>query len=183
MARGAVLLLGVAVVFLIVSATSHAVRDSGDAAPDRARLRHDGWSFPDTLPHGMRLMSVEERGPDGTLVTAAAAPGDGDDYVHLGYTNGSSVVSVFIQRGRLDARQLLNWHVKELNGHTIWVQGSSGTNAIWPSGDYVYTVLADAPADVVDGVVAALPHEGEPGLWQRLARGMDRVLAWADPFD
>jgi sigma-E factor negative regulatory protein RseB len=180
------LLLAVALLCLMMSAPARAAApdDPGDtdAGLDLALLRQDGWSFPMSLPRRMRLVVAEERRADGTMETGGD-PSPGADYVHLGYSDGASVLSVFIQRGRLDAGRLANWHVQERNGHTIWVQGSGGTNAIWSSGDYVYTVLADAPADMVDAAVAALPHEGEPGFWQRLTRGMDRVLAWANPFD
>lgn len=187
-ARGAALLLAVALLCLVVGGVSRATRSEdpgeGDATMDALQLRHAGWSFPDVLPGGLRLFTAEERRSDGRLEPAvAAADDDSDDYVHLGYTDGTRVLSVFIQRGRLDVNRLANWHARVINGHTIWTQGSSGTNAIWSSGDYVYTVLANAPADVMDTVVDALPHEGEPGFWERLTRGMDRVLAWANPFD
>jgi sigma-E factor negative regulatory protein RseB len=209
---GAVLLLAVAVLCLMITGPSWAATssagdaDSGLGSPPRrgddlfwaatgpvgpggeelaglALLRRQGWSCPMSLPRGMRLILAEERRADGTLDAARGSASPDGDYVHLGYSDGTSVLSVFIQKGRLDSAQLANWHVLERNGHTIWVQGSGGANAIWSSGDYVYTVLADAPADVVDAVVAVLPHEAAPGFWQRVSRGMDRVLAWANPFD
>jgi hypothetical protein len=46
----------------------------------------------------------------------------------------------------------------------------------------VYTVMADAPAQTVDAVVGALPHDGPPGFWKRLSRGFVRLASWVNPF-
>lgn len=175
------LLLTAMALCLLVSGSARAVAPAphAEGGPDVSHLRAGGWPVPGALPRRLRLVLAQEHRWDGTLLTG----GDGEAaYVHLGYTDGVSVVSIFIQKGRLDAARLLNWHVRERFGHTIWVQDPEGRNAIWSSGDYVYTVFADAPADVVDAVVAALPHEAEPSLWDRLGRGVDRVIAWANPF-
>jgi hypothetical protein len=45
----------------------------------------------------------------------------------------------------------------------------------------VYTLIAAAPRDTVGQVVAALPHDGDPGLLGRLARGLHRLLSWLTP--
>ncbi|MEV5411641.1 hypothetical protein AB0K60_22735 [Thermopolyspora sp. NPDC052614] len=175
-----VILLAVVALCLLAGGSAHAGGPVAHAegGPDVSHLRDRGWIVPGVLPRRLKLFMAEEHRRDGTPVT-------GDEeaaYIHLGYTDGTSVVSVFIQKGQLDAARLVNWHVRERFGHTIWVQGPEGKNAIWSSGDYVYTVFADASADVVDSVVAALPHESESGFWERLTRGVDRVIAWANPF-
>jgi hypothetical protein len=47
----------------------------------------------------------------------------------------------------------------------------------------VYTVLGDAPDDVVQAVIAGLPHErAAAGVMSRLNRGADRVASWFNPF-
>ncbi|GHE29128.1 hypothetical protein GCM10017673_34420 [Streptosporangium violaceochromogenes] len=157
----------------------------GDASPSRAapptpspaaggldlaevpRLFVGGWRFPGVLPGRLELFTAH-----------AASAG----YLHLGYSDGLSVVSVFIQPGVLDEERLRGWHPQRRGGHTIWMRDSAGQETIWASGGHVYTVFADAPADMVDAVVAALPHEPAPGLWTRLGRGAHRLLSWVNPF-
>jgi hypothetical protein len=137
--------------------------DRAAAADARAR----GWRFPDALPGGLTLFraSVEREG-----------------HLYLGYSDGLSVLSVFVQPGRLAEERLHGWRSLHRYGHTIWSRDSGGREAIWTSGGHVYSVFADAPADMVDAAVAALPHEPPPGLWQRLGKGAARLLSWANPF-
>jgi sigma-E factor negative regulatory protein RseB len=181
MGGSVVILLAVVALCLLAGGSARAVGPAAHAegGPDVSHLRDRGWTVPGVLPRRLKLFTAEEHRRDGTPLT-----GEDEEaaYVHLGYSDGTSVVSVFIQKGQLDAARLVNWHVRERFGHTIWVQGPEGKNAIWSSGDYVYTVFADAPEDVVDSAVAALPHESESGFWERLTRGVDRVIAWANPF-
>ncbi|MGV9303543.1 sigma-E factor regulatory protein RseB domain-containing protein [Nonomuraea sp. NPDC003727] len=129
-------------------------------------LRARGWSLPSVLPGGFEL--------------AHAAENDG--YLKLGYSDGVSVVSVFVQRGTLDEERLAGWRSRSRDGNTIWIRDAAGREMIWASGGHVYTVVADAPADVVEAAVRGLPHEAEPGFWQRFARGAHRVLSWVNPF-
>ncbi|MFI6508514.1 sigma-E factor regulatory protein RseB domain-containing protein [Streptosporangium sp. NPDC050855] len=132
------------------------------------RLRAAGWHFPTALPGRLELFAAHR-----------AAAG----HVYLGYSDGLSVVSVFIQPGMLDEERLRDWHAERRNGHTIWVRDPAGQETIWASGGHVYTVFADAPADMADAAVAALPHEPVPDLWARLGRGAARVLSWVNPFE
>ena len=54
---------------------------------------------------------------------------------------------------------------------------------VWSAEGTVYTVLASAPEDVVDDVIAAWPHETpKNGFLARLARGLARVASWFNPF-
>ena len=52
----------------------------------------------------------------------------------------------------------------------------------WSGHGFVYTVLADAPPQLVDAVVAALPQNTPPGFWSRLGRGLGRLASMVDPF-
>ncbi|MCG5216680.1 sigma-E factor regulatory protein RseB domain-containing protein [Streptosporangium soli] len=131
-----------------------------------AGLRDRGWTFPRALPGRLELFTAEETG----------------GYLHLGYSDGLSVVSVFVQRGSLDEARLAGWHATARSGHTIWIRDSAEQETIWASGGHVYTVVADAPADMVDAAVAALPHESDPGFWARMGRGAGRLLSWINPF-
>jgi hypothetical protein len=126
-----------------------------------------GWRFPRALPGHLELFAADNTSPG---------------YLYLGYSDGLSVVSVFIQSGVLDEERLRGWHAEQRSGHTIWIRDSAGQETIWASGGHVYTVFADAPADMVDAVVAALPHEPVPDLWTRLGRGANRLLSWVNPF-
>jgi len=130
-------------------------------------MEAEGWRFPRTLPGRLELFAAH-RVPSG--------------YLYLGYSDGLSVVSVFIQSGMLDEEGLQGWHAERRNGHTIWIRDPAGQETIWASGGHVYTVFADAPADMVDAAVAVLPHEPVPDLWTRLGRGASRLLSWANPF-
>ena len=53
----------------------------------------------------------------------------------------------------------------------------------WSSQDIIYTVIADAPAQTVDAMVGALPHDTRPGFSKRMSRGLVGLASWADPFD
>jgi hypothetical protein len=181
----AVLLFAALALCLLAGGSAGAAGAAGQAraegdGPDVSRLRARGWVVPGALPRRLRLVLAEERRLDGRPFTGAEDVAS--TYVHLGYSDGRSTVSVFVQQGRLDAARLVNWHVRERFGHTIWTQESDGRNAIWSSGEHVYTLFADAPADVVDSVIATLPHEDEPGFWERLSRNVARAVAWANPF-
>ncbi|GAA3105831.1 sigma-E factor regulatory protein RseB domain-containing protein [Streptosporangium carneum] len=139
----------------------------GSDVGEAPRLLSMGWRLPTALPGRLELFAVH------VLPTG---------YLYLGYSDGLSVVSVFVQSGVLDGEQLRGWHAQQRDGHTIWMRNSAEQETIWASGGHVYTVLADAPADTVDAAVAALPHEPVPTLWNRLGRGAHRLLSWANPF-
>ncbi|MFJ2028943.1 sigma-E factor regulatory protein RseB domain-containing protein [Streptosporangium sp. NPDC087985] len=148
-------------------ASAHVPDPGGSDLGEMPGLRALGWRFPETLPGRLELFAVH-----------ATSPG----YLYLGYSDGLSVVSLFIQSGVLDEERLRGWHARRLNGHTIWIRDSAEQETIWASGGHVYTVFADAPADMVDAAVAVLPHEPAPNLWTRLGRGASRLLAWAGFF-
>jgi MucB/RseB N-terminal domain len=139
----------------------------GFALTEVPRLSAGGWRFPRALPGHLELFAAHNTSPG---------------YLYLGYSDGLSVVSVFIQPGVLDGERLHGWHAEQRSGHTIWIRDSAGQETIWASGGHVYTVFADAPADMVDAAVAALPHEPVPDLWTRLGRGASRLLSWVNPF-
>ena len=99
----------------------------------------------------------------------------------LGYSDGLSVVSVFEQRGDLAAR-LAGWQQAKVDGHVIYVAEPDQRSLTWSGRGMVYTVMADAPAQTVDAVVGALPHDGPPGFWKRMSRGFVRLASWVNPF-
>lgn len=129
-----------------------------------------GWRVPRRLPANLSLFQTRSTSDPGT--------------VHLAYSDGLSSVSVFVQRGRLNAGRLSGWRRVLVHGHPVFEHDDQQRWAVWDAGGQVYTVLADAPQGTADAVVAALPHGGGggDGFWQRLRRGGDRLAAWLNPF-
>ncbi|HEU5158083.1 MAG TPA: sigma-E factor regulatory protein RseB domain-containing protein [Streptosporangiaceae bacterium] len=138
------------------------------AAAELGMLRSDGWTLPASLPGHLELYDARQADRDGVI--------------HLGYTDGLSAVSVFIQRGALDERRVAHWRKTERDGRTVYEHNALKRWAVWDSDEYVYTVLADAPQGTADAVIAALPH-GDPGFWGRLGRGLKRLGSWLNPFE
>ncbi|RCV55843.1 sigma-E factor regulatory protein RseB domain-containing protein [Marinitenerispora sediminis] len=135
---------------------------------ERAELRGDGWRLPDRLTESVVLVD-------------ARATGRGDDrIVHLCYSEGISVVSVFVQRGRLDAAdaQVAGMRAEYRDGRAVYVSDGGQHRRVWEDGGFVYTVMADAPTEQVDAVVTALvPADGAAFVTQ-VGRGFDRLGDW-----
>jgi sigma-E factor negative regulatory protein RseB len=132
-------------------------------------LRSTGWLVPAGLPGGLSLFT----GAQTTTSTGTV--------LHLGYSDGLSVVSVFEQRGNLAAR-LAGWRKTTVAGHPVYAAEPDQRSLTWSSRGMVYTVLADAPAQVVTAVVGALPHDASPGFFKRISHGFARLAAMANPF-
>jgi len=131
-----------------------------------AGLNKQGWRLPVSLPGGLPLYS------------AARSTTTAGQVLDLGYSDGLSVVSLFVQRGTL-AQRPAGWQQVSLPGHQVYVAGHS---IIWTGGGFVYTMLADAPPVVVTQVVASLPQNTAPGFFDRIMRGFRRLAAVANPF-
>jgi sigma-E factor negative regulatory protein RseB len=131
-----------------------------------AGLNKQGWRLPVSLPGGLPLYS------------AARSTTTAGQVLDLGYSDGLSVVSLFVQRGTL-AQRPAGWQQVSLPGHQVYVAGHS---IIWAGGGFVYTMLADAPPVVVTQVVASLPQNTAPGFFDRIMRGFHRLAAVANPF-
>jgi sigma-E factor negative regulatory protein RseB len=115
----------------------------------------------------------------GLPLYAAAWSGTGADQVtDLEYSDGLSVISLFVQPGTL-AASMAGWDPLILDGTRVYVSGHSVT---WAGRGEVYTMIADAPPQTVAEAVAALPGGGQPGLVDRLGRGFNRLAHLVDPF-
>jgi hypothetical protein len=134
-----------------------------------AALRTGGWPVPAAMPGGLTLFGASETG---------TGPGR---VVDLAYSDGLSVISLFLQRGQLPTA-LRGWRQTELAGHPVYLRNPAEPDVAWSAGGYVYTVVAGAPAAVIASVVHSLSHQGRPGFWGRMDRGMRRVLSWINPF-
>ena len=148
----------------------------GDAlnAGERRDLREAGWVLPEHLTWNLRL------------VDARSKRYEDEPVVHAVYSDGLSQVSVFTQRGKLGTE-----HPSTLrNGYAGTGTGGSGVTtghdtifggdvgqyqSVWQANGFVYTVLADAPADLASSAVTALPGPEDSGFWARVLRGLSRL--------
>jgi sigma-E factor negative regulatory protein RseB len=154
-----------------LSAQSAALPESGWAPADRpsafvASLAGQGWRVPGSLSGGLPLYAA---------ATASTASGE---VVDLQYSDGLYVVSLFVQRGVL-AKDLAGWRQQRLGGQQAWVSGRSVT---WAGRGFVYTMIADAPAQTVTQVVGGLPQSAAPGFLGRVGRGLARIARLIVPF-
>ena len=130
-----------------LSAQSAALPESGWAPAGRpsaflASLAGQGWRVPGSL----------QRRP--AAVRGASASTASGEVVDLQYSDGLYVVSLFVQRGVL-AKDMAGWRQQRLGGQQAWVSGRSVT---WAGRGFVYTMVADAPAQTVTQVVGGLPQ-------------------------
>jgi sigma-E factor negative regulatory protein RseB len=137
-----------------------------------AELRDDGWPVPRMLAGNMALAGV-------TRTATKSGP-----VLDASYSDGLSVVSLFIQRGELSGT-LPGWHLARLHGLPVYATESGDVDEqglAWSADDFVYTVIADAPPGSVEQVIVQLPHDRDIGFWERVRRGIRRMGSWFDPF-
>jgi len=102
----------------------------------------------------------------------------GGPVIDLDYSDGLSLVSVFLQRGHL--QPMTGWPRVVMRGSPVYLDTPDGQTFVWSAQGFVYAVVAAAPPQTVSQVVAALPH-GSPGVLARLRQGWHRILSWFTP--
>ncbi len=134
-----------------------------------AALQAQGWPLPGELPGNLELFAAQRTSTQAGQV------------VDLSYSDGLSVMSLFVQHGVLPA-QLPGWRVVSVQGHRVYAADTDDRSLTWSAGGFEFTLIADAPAATVGQAVAALPSQEKPGFWLRLGRGFRRIASWANPF-
>ncbi len=136
---------------------------------DLAGLRAGGWPLPGRLPGGLTLFSARR-------ATTRSGP-----VLQLGYSDGLSGLSLFVQRGDLSG-PLPGWREIKAGGWPVYEHDPMGRGLTWSSHGHVLTLITEAGALTISAVVKALPHDAEPGFWARLRYGFRRVVSWVNPF-
>lgn len=137
-------------------------------------LRDVGWVVPDQLARRFTLVDA-----------SAIGQGEGSS-LHLLYSDGLYMLSVYEQHGRLD-EEALDSHGAEattLGGLSVYRwPGSEPAAYGWNGEEMAFTAISDAPPDVLAAALVGLPHDQRPSLIRRLRRGLARFGEWAWPFD
>jgi hypothetical protein len=134
-----------------------------------AALRAAGWPLPRAVASGLTLFQATETSTKSGRV------------VELSYSDGLSVISVFLQRGELP-RSLPGWQRMTTRGSRVYATDPDDRSLAWSSRGFVYTVISDAPIAAIDQTVMRLPHDSPAGFWERMSRGLRRIVSWANPF-
>jgi sigma-E factor negative regulatory protein RseB len=135
----------------------------------RAALRAQGWPLPAAMAGGLALLKSTE-------LTTKSGP-----ILGLSYSDGLSVISVFLQRGQLP-RGMPGWRRITTRGSSVYAIDPDDRSLAWSARGFVYTVISDAPVGTVDQAVMGLPHDNPPAFWERMDRGFRRMASWANPF-
>jgi hypothetical protein len=149
--------------------TTALTADSALLHSDLIQLRDDGWTCPERLGKGLVLYEARRVG----------------DAVQLSYSDGVVTVSVFEQHGRLDEEKLRGFAAREVDGGVVYSSSGPPAQLTWSVGNWVVTVVADAPTETIDAVLTAMPPkhpEYDHGFLARLGKGAERLASWLNPF-
>ncbi|MDT0302308.1 sigma-E factor regulatory protein RseB domain-containing protein [Streptomonospora wellingtoniae] len=131
-----------------------------------ADLRERGWHIPERPSWNLRL------------VRAWTKPAEGGRVVHLAYSDGLSVVSVFAQRGRLPGG---SEGTGEGAGKVVERDGAGGTGTgqqrMWDADGFVYTAMGRVPSGLLDAAADGFPDADPLLFWARVLRGFDHISA------
>jgi sigma-E factor negative regulatory protein RseB len=133
-------------------------------------LTDEGLACPSGLPGGFRMIGLQRLPDEGVQAT---------------YSDGLSTVAIYEQRGHLDPSGLHGFERASVGGQPVYVLDGLPRVAVWESDGTVYSVVSDAPDAVTADALAGLPHDvaDEPGATDRIATGLRRLGALANPAD
>lgn len=135
-----------------------------------AALRARGWPLPGGAVAGLALFGASQTGTAGGQV------------VELSYSDGLSVISLFVQRGELP-KTLPGWRRISARGTgAVYATDSQDRSITWAAHGYVYTMISDAAPAAVSRALRQFPHQPPGGFWERMDRGFRRIVSWANPF-
>jgi sigma-E factor negative regulatory protein RseB len=129
-------------------------------------LKKLGCPVPGTLPGDMNLYDASQEATSNGQVT------------DFGFSDGLSVMSLFVQRGTLPAK-MPGWRTATISGHEVYV---ANQEIVLAGQGFVYTFIADAPPQTVDAAVSDLASNSQPGVMGRMGRGFGRLVSVLDPF-
>ena len=146
-------------------------RLSGRERPAEAlleRLRDEGWHVPEAMPDGFALFEARRDG----------------EVLHLAYTDGLSVLSLFAQTGGLGQDELDGFARESVDGAPVWVRRTAPERVVWQGGGQVWTLVSDGSESSVQAALLALPHDAavDQGLRARLSRGVSRLAGMLNPL-
>ena len=133
-----------------------------------ALLRTQGWVCRDALPGGFALFDVRRESYEGHPA------------LHLVYSDGLVVMSLFQQAGHLDPSSLTGFSQGLAGGTTVWWRNGQPHERVWQSEGLVVTVMGDVPIGALDDVVGVIPGgriDDGRRITDRLHRGLARALA------
>lgn len=135
-----------------------------------AALNDKGWACPERLASYFHLSFVHQLEA-------------GSNVMHVEYTDGLSTVSLFEEHGTLDTSQLWAFQARQVGDDLVYVRDGLPTVAVWQSGEKVFTVVTDAPDQLLGSFVAHLPHSvaAEPGIADRIGSGLSRIAGALTP--
>jgi sigma-E factor negative regulatory protein RseB len=132
-------------------------------------LRRRGWPVPQRLAGVMRLFGASE------------AHGATGPVIDMSYSDGLSIISLFVQRGVLPP-VMRGWVRVAIDGHHAFTSDPDDRTISWSGSGFVFTMIADAPATTVDQAVESLAGNHAPGFWTRMDRGIGRLVTLVKLF-
>jgi hypothetical protein len=136
--------------------------------------RQAGWTVPETVHSDFGLIDARATG---------TGPLDDDARLHLTYSDGLSSLSLFAEHGRLDPERLDGWTAVTRASRPVLERAGVHEQLTWSDGTLVWSIVADAPGQVVDSTIASLPHHHSHNDYSdRFSGGLSRIGTWLNPF-
>lgn len=131
-----------------------------------------GWDVPRQLPGDFRLAA------------GFALPASDGGAIHLVYTDGLYVLSLYEQHGHMAQEATADAVAYRSDGmHVYRWPGSEPERMVWSGEGMTFTAVTDAPMDTALQAIAALPSDPPDRFRDRLGRGFTRIGGWLWPFD